>query len=458
MFQGLSTALTALYAQQKALETTGNNIANANTEGYSRQRVDMDPLAGSRWASFHAQPSKVGQGVTISDISRLRDDFLDMRSIQEHSKHGSMARSATTLDSIERAFGEPGDTGLQAQMADFWATWDDVTTQPDSVAARTQVIEQAHTLTSAFSAAANSLDQLQESSLEKLKNNISSLNAMAQNVADLNDAIRSATNAGGSPNELLDQRDLLISKMSDLADISVQKTSAGSVAVSVGGTAIVRDDRVTTLLVDSNTPPGLRWDTDGDVATVGDSFAANVTGGDVGGLLNSMSTVIPKYQQLLDDVANSLMTAVNDQHQLGVDLNGNPGAAFFTGTGAKDMAVSAALSANPNLLAAAEAGGGALDGENARAIANFASAQNGADATYRQMINILGVESQRATRQLESQVNILNAADGAKESVAGVNMDEEMTNLIRHQKSYNAAAKYLSTMDQVLDSLINIIR
>lgn len=458
MLHSLNTALTALYADRLSLETIGNNIANVNTEGYSRQSVQLSPINSSP-AAFWSVGTGVGQGVTVESISRMRDVFMEARSYTEHSSQGQLEQSAKTYEAIQTAFGEPGDNGLQAQMAEFWASWDDLTNNPGDLAARSQVTESAKTLTSGFQQADATLTSLRTSSTSELIGVVSQVNAMARSIADLNGNIRNAVNAGASPNAMLDQRDRLVSQMSDLVGVTVQQTNGGSVAVLVGGIAIVRDDRVNTLKVDNNsTPLTLSWDVDGDLNTTVDSFNASVSGGKVGGLLEGINTTLPKYRDLLNTVASQLITSVNSAHTAGVDQDGNAGVPFFTGTSATTIDVSAAVGTNPRLVAAAAAGGGELDGENARAIAEFANAVSGADASYRQLVDVLGVEGQRANRRIEIQAGITQAVDASRDSVAGVNLDEEMTNLVRFQHSYNAAARYLSVVDGLLETLIAMAR
>lgn len=462
MFQGLSTALTSLYAQRQALETTGNNISNANTEGYTRQRVDMSPIAGMRYASFHSTPSRVGLGVNIDQIARLRDQFLEARGAAEHGTQGRLATTEATMKSIESAFGEPGENGLQAQMAEFWSNWDKVANNDDE-ATRALVVEQAKTLSTVFNQASSDLSKMRDNATENIKTRVSEINAMAQNIADLNHSISIATKSGASPNELLDQRDLLVSKMSQIADIQIKPTESNSVAIYVGGTAMVRDDRVTSLQVNT-VPTGveLRFDVDGDASTVGDGFPANITGGELGGLVESVNSLIPRYSQQLDSVALNLIDTVNTQHAAGQDAAGNPGGAFFTGTSAADIGIEVALDVtaggDAGLLAVGQASGGASDTENARAMANLASSLTGPDAEYRKLIDILGVETQRSSRQLTIQNDVVNSVDMQRVASSGVNLDEEMTNLIRFQKAYNASAKYLTVMDDALGTLIGMIR
>jgi len=458
VFQGLNTSLSALYSSRLALETTGNNIANVNTEGYSRQRVRQSEINNS-FVSFHGNDSNVGVGVRVEDITRLRDQFLEARGLTEHSRTEEFQRAADTLATIELAFGEPGENGLQNQLSEFWSSWDKLASNPGDLATRSQVLELGQSVVSNFTQASSALTSLTANSMSVLKSDVDQINAMAQNIADLNLAIQSDTNAGNSPNALLDQRDRLIAGISKLAGVTVQPTKAGSVAVLVNGYALVRDDRAVRLQVDdSGSPVQLRWDGDNDATTTNEGNPALVTSGDIGGLMTTISGTVPKYRALLDGVAAKFISTVNAQHTAGQDKNGVAGLNFFTGTNAASIAVNPVVAADPQRIAAATLGAGSLDAENARKMADLANLVSGADSDYRQLINILGTESQRSTRQYETQNSITNSVDAARDSVSGVSLDEEMTNMVRFQHSYNAAAKYLTVLNDTMDSLMGMIR
>lgn len=458
MFQGLSTALTSLYANQQALNVTGNNLANVNTEGYSRQQVIMSPRGNSQNA-YWSKGNNVGMGVNVNDISRIRDQFLDARSLTEHGTKGNLDALKATFDTIELTFKEPSDTGIQKQLSNYWAAWDDLANGvgANDNAMRIQVVESAKTLVTGLQQASSDLDELSESTKLTLRNSVTQLNSLAKSIADLNQAIQGAYQSGSTPNDMLDQRDLLVSKVADLAGVTVKPTQNGSVSVLVGGVALVRDSTVRPLQVDETSgQPVLRWDGDHNEATTNEGIVANVSG-KIGGLLTSVNTTIPKYKQLLDDVATNLIATVNAQHAAGVDKSGNPGGPFFTGTSAQDIDVDAALQADPTLLAAAQAGGAIADGENARAMANLGEISTGPDNEYSKLINTLGTESQRTTNQAAIQTGIVETVDAARDSVSGVSVDEEMINMIRYQKAYSASARYLSVLDEVLDALIGIV-
>ena len=213
--------------------------------------------------------------------------------------------------------------------------------------------------------------------------------------------------------------------------------------------------------VDDTTPPvALRFDADNDPNTLTDGVQARVDGGEAGALLDAINVTYPAYGATLDAVADNLRTMVNTQQTAGVDLNGNPGVPFFdTATvGAKNFTLNAAVAADYNLVAAGAAGAGALDGENARLMANLVDANNGPDAQYREMINKLGIESQRSSRRVEIQGQISQQVDTSRESEAGVNLDEEQTNLIAFQRAYEGSAKVIQAIDEMTQTLISMIR
>src|SRR5687768_2529235 len=211
----LTTALSALYAQRRGLDVTGHNIANANTEGYTRQRVDMAANAGPMSPAVFSKWTGVGQGVDVTGVTRLRDAFLDLRSNQEHATQGQLGMTQTILGRIELGFGEPSDIGLAAQLSEFWAGWDDVANNPTDLAARNALLERASTLTTNIRGTAASMSALRTDLVDQLRAQTESVNQMASSIAQLNENIANSTNAGMTPTDLIDQRDLLVAKLAD---------------------------------------------------------------------------------------------------------------------------------------------------------------------------------------------------------------------------------------------------
>jgi flagellar hook-associated protein 1 FlgK len=274
----------------------------------------------------------------------------------------------------------------------------------------------------------------------------------------LNKEIISETNSGATPNALLDQRDAILTKLSDLVGITVQPTASNGVAVLVGGSALVRDNTTQTLQVDdTGNPVQLRWDDDNNPLTVTDGQVVKITGGDASGQMDLINTDIPKYQTMLNTFTSNLISTVNTQHEAGQDLNGDPGVAFFTGTDASNIAVNTVVANDPSKIAAAASGGAQLDSDNASAMANLSELDNGPDTSYASMINVIGTDAQRAANQATINESITNNADAAVQSTSGVNLDEEMTNMVQYQRAYESAAKYLSVINTTLDSLMQIV-
>ena len=464
-FSTLQTAISGLLAQQRALETIGHNVANATTEGYSRRRVDYTAAAGGTVPALFSKPRVTGNGVDIAGITRIRDEFLAARLRTEVGAQGALRAEVDVADRLEMALPEPSDTGLATQLGDFWAAWQDVANQPQELAARSGLLEQAQTLVGSIRRAADQITQARGDVVSQLSAQVQDANSLAARVADLNGAIRSATAAGLQPDDLLDQRDLLVQKLSGLVGGTVRAGEAGMVDVYVGGSAFVRGSKAQTLeLVDGpayTTPnvgdPFLRvsltWsDATGDVP-VGD--------GSVGGLLAGVNDLLPRYLQQLDGVANALVMSVNAVHTSGYAIDGTTtGLMFFdpANATARTISLSADVVGQPELVAAGQQSGvpsaGTLDGSVAGAIAALSTSAVGADTKYRAMIGALGVETQALRRRSDMQDAVVTQVDDAASGVSGVSVDEELGNLVAAQRAYAASARVLTAVDEVLDTLI----
>ena len=453
-FSGLNIGLTSLYAQRRGLELTGHNIANLNTEGYSRQRLRLEADGGPLLGAVHSVWNGAGNGVDVADVQRLRDVFLESRALQERGTDASLRGGQVLLSRVEAILAEPGDSGLQSQLADFWQGWDDVANHPDDLAARSQLLERTQTLATGLNQASARIGMQWSASYEQLSATVDEVNAIAASVADYNRAIVTATRGGLSPNDLTDQRDVLVQRLGELVGVSVRPAEAGAVDLFLGGTALVRGNTFERLQVQGAdelaTPAGkvaIGWERDGYVAPVG---------GASGGMLNGLNDVMPRYRDGLDAIAVNLRDKVNAQHAAGFDQEGVAGTDVFTGTSAANLAV---VISDPRRVAASSSAGvtgtGDLGGSNAASMAELANVQDGPDVAYRQLIVQLGVEAQTANRRVDIQADILGQIDAAREADAGVSLDEEMTNMLAYQRAYEGAARYISAVDSMLDTLIN---
>lgn len=442
-FDGLRTALSAIQAQRRALEVHGHNIANVGTDGYSRQRLDLVANSGSTVPAIFSQPNGTGMGVSIGDVQRLRDGFLESRGHQEHAIESALGRLATSLDRVELAFAEPGENGIAAQLADFLAGWDDVANRPEDVAARTSLVERGKTLTASMGQVDQGLAALGATSVEQLRQMTTEFNALVERVAELNSRIQVATRAGGAPNDLLDERDRIAETLGEMMGASVRASDDGMVDVFVGTTAIVRGVREEALDVQvSGGVASVFWVKDGLTAQVG---------GQASGLLSTNNDIVPRYRAALTAVAQDLHDEVNALHQTGFALDGvTTGQDFFV-MGATGLQVVAAVAADPRLVAVGGTAGSPRDNAVARRIADL----TGTDSRYRELVVSLGVESQTARRRVEIQSTITAQVDAARQAESGVDLDQEMAEMLGVQHAYSAAARLMTAVDEAIDTLVN---
>lgn len=452
-FFGLNIALSSLYAQRRGLEVTGHNVANVNTDGYSRQRVGLEGVGGNTVPAIHSKWTGGGAGVGVTGTDRLRDHFLESRALGEHALDSGLRQSQQVMARVELAFAEPSPNGVQAQLSEFWAGWGDIANSPTDMAARSQLLERAETLATGFNRTRDDLDAVWDSSVEQLRVTVDEVNATAARIGELNGAIERATKGGLSPNDLADQRDQLVLQLAQSVGATARPGDAGVVDVYVGGTALVRGTRAEQLQVSvpvgtdvgsaSTNPVQVQWAKDG--------YPAAVSGGRAGGLLLAVNLDLPDTRAGIDAVAEQLVTQVNAAHGDGYDLGGAPGGDLLSWDPVLGMGV--AIS-DPVLLAAASEPGGSLDGRNALALGELASAKDGADAAYRSFIVALGVETQAMNRRVDIQADITDQVDAVRDAESGVNLDEEMANMVAYQHAYSAAARHLTAVDEMLATLM----
>jgi flagellar hook-associated protein 1 FlgK len=457
-FGGINTALTALYAQRRGLDVAGQNVANVNTEGYTRQRAVMQADPGSISASMWARTDGVGAGVGVSSVQRLRDEFLESRGRTEHGQSAYLANQSAAYSTIEDVFNEPSDTALQAQLHDMWAGWSDVANNPDSLAARSSLLEKSRTVVNVLHANHDALAGQWSANRSQLEVYADEVNTTATAIAKLNSSIVPALASGATVSELQDQRDLQVMHLAELAGATTSTRPNGAVDVFIGGSALVSEFTTSEIEV-----TGAAWlaDQAGDPVTVGwkgMAFAAP-PGGTMGSVVNTMTNIIPGLSQDLDGVANALASTVNTAHLTAFGLDGVNGRAYFSGTTAETIEV--AITNPAQVAASATAGpGGAgsvqtFDGSVADQLSAVGSSDTGPDKTYQNMIAGLGVIAQTSTRRAAIQSNVAEQVDAARAAESGVNIDEEMTNLLTFQRGYEAASRVLTTVDSMLDQLIN---
>ncbi len=456
---GLNTALRGLVASQVMLDIAAHNTANASTPGYSRQRVGLVASSPFAYPAFNRSglPGQVGTGVSISTITRVRDAFLDLQLRGQLSLEGSWTTRSDELAKVEGIFPEPDPNGLGTVLGRFWDAWQDLAADPSSAASRATVLEGAASLASRINRDATRLAAVAEGIDYQVGAEVNKINDLAARIATLNDQIQRVSVSGDHANDLEDQRDALFDELATIIPVTLQPQADGSVTVLVGGIDLVNHGRNRPMTTVQNlagqTNP--EWAMGGAVAT---------GTGRLGTLINVRDVQLAAYKTRLDTMASTIADAVNAIHLTGFDANGAPGGAFFTytaGNAAATLAIAAPIAADPRLLAAAGAAGQPGNGTVAGAIADLrlarlfgAGTQTTTDA-YAGLVGQVGSDTRQAIEMSRNQGMVTNHLRERRESMSGVSLDEEATDMIRFQHAYQAAARVISVVDEMLDTLIN---
>src|SRR4051794_35569935 len=240
-FLGLETTLRGILAQQLALDTTGHNISNANTAGYTRQRADLTPTDAYTVPGVNRPPEagQLGTGVTVVDYARVRDNFIDIQLRAQTMRSGEYEARQDGLSQVELALREPSDNGLNTLLQQYWSSWQDVSNAPENMATRQALVQNASALAQGMKDLSSQLGTIASQTGQNVSMTIDDVNSTGRQIAVLNDAISRATLMGDAPNDLLDQRDLLIDKLSKLGNTQITAGTLGSVDVTIGGASLV---------------------------------------------------------------------------------------------------------------------------------------------------------------------------------------------------------------------------
>ena len=569
-FFGLDIGVTGLRAAQQMLDTAAHNVANANTPGYSRQRVRLVESAPYTFPAFNrsGMPGQIGSGVTVQSITRVRDTFLDLQVQAQTALKGEWDASQQQLTKIESIFPEPSDSGLGSVISKYFSSWQDVASDPTSTAARTAMTEQASSLALEMNRDASQLGAVRTDINQQLKQEVTTINDLATQIADLNGQIQRVTITGENPNDLMDQREQLLEQLSAIVPASVQTQKDGTMTVLVGGVDLVNN--VNARKLEATTGAG------GDITpTWSDGSSLALPTGQMKALLQVRDVDLAGYRSQLDTLAQGIADSTNALLQRGIDANGNAGQALFTyypGNVAATLGITPAIASNPQLVAAAGAantpGDGSVAGliadlQNAKSysvgvagtnlvggmdlttgstarlltvamdtaiaqtytfsssgpnsltitgangssqtitvadmqaggtqILNFdqvgikltvnagTSAKSGADLTtdlttsgqntmvaanlytpsqtitdfYAGLVGKIGTASSQANEMQANQQLVVDQVNSQISQVSGVSLDEEATDMIKFQHAYQAAARVITTMDEMLNTLIN---
>ena len=463
-FSTLNTALSGLLAHKRVIDVIGHNIANVNSEGYSRRQVLLEPSVGMKVASrYDSQFSWNNLGVNIAGVNRIRDSFLDLKARASIAGSASASRLDSILGGVEATFPEPSDTAIAGQLSSFWNSFAEAANQPGSIPQRSSVLAQASSVVASLNQAAADLQSQHTDLSHQLSMTVDQVNTLAQQVADLNGQIRAASVSGMDSGDLADERDRLIDSLTKLTGATTRPIEFNQIDVQLGGSSLVSANRISPLKVVTTgalAPPlntlqvqetQLQWARDG--------YPVAAFGGEVGAMVQGVNDVIPRYMHDLDTVAQSLVTTTNAIHRSGQgqDPLNDVNLDFFdpANVRADNIKLSAAVDGQPSRIALGAVGAGALDGSIGHQLGAAGALTTSPDALHRAMIGRLGVEAQTSTTRAATQARFVTEAENQRTAVSGVNLDEEMTNLVMSQRAYESSARLLTAVDEMLDTLIN---
>lgn len=550
MTSGLfGTAISGLKVAKLNLDTVGHNIANAGTEGYTRQRV----IASTREPQFTGS-GYLGQGVEASNINRVYDEFLDSQVRSSTSAFSELDTFHNLVSQVDNFIADPG-ISISPSLQSFFNSVQEVANDPTSIPARQVLLSESQILADRFATMNDRFTGLRSQANQQLSNIVDEINLLSESIADLNDKIVIATEiAGGKPpNDLLDHRDLLISQLAEKVDVTTVKQDDGALNVFIGnGQAVVLGKEPATLGITSSAlDPQKKEVTFAGIST-SVVITNNLNGGELGGTLNFVNNTLNKTQNEIGRVAAGLMLDFNAQHQAGFDLTGNNNLEFFNippitvlneggnvgqVTAAFDVANVSELTASdyrlertpsayiltrisdqtqttlspgfpgtaatvdgftisetsplavgdrflirpthnvagqiglsvtdPDRIAASGSDtstGSVGDNTNALSLAALKSQQNllNGTATFQdaigQTVAAVGSASHAAEVNKVAQEGLLSQATQARESISGVNLDEEAANLLKYQQAYQAAAQVISVTSSLFDTLLSAFR
>lgn len=464
-FAGLQTAYLGVAAQRRGLDVVGQNIANLNTPGYTRQRVELSPLPGTAGASlFTTTQVTPGHGVRVDAISRLGDVYLDNRVRATASSYGFAAVRSSALTALETSLREPGERGLSAKLDAFWAGWEDLANRPGDPAAEAVVLEGADAVAAAITTGHQDVVDQWAKARAELDGLVADVGSAAAQVADLNARIRSGAAAGGSVNELIDQRAGIAATLAALTGAEVRHRDDGTIDVLIGGNPLVQGTASSTLQVaggarlqDAGTDPvRVEW-------AHRPGRSAGVGGGEVAAQLSLLAPAQPagtggalaEAAATYDAIATDLADTVNAVHSGGVTTSGTPAGNFFELAPGVSAAAGLRVLATAGGLATGAPGAGALDGSVANAIGSIGAAADSPAARWTSFVTTTGVTARTAADRAALAGLSARSAEDLQLSSAGVDLDEETMTMLTYQRAYEGAARVMTAIDEMLDVLIN---
>jgi flagellar hook-associated protein 1 FlgK len=459
----LNLGARSLQTQQQGVEVAGHNLANASNPAYSRQRLEIQTST-----PLPTTIGPVGTGANAVAITQLRDTLLDQQIQGENSVISFLQSQQTALQYTEAGIGEqlqgagltgavgsPG--GLANDLSGLFNAFQDLSTAPSSMASRQAVISEAQQLTAQFNQLDQRLTAINGQLNQSVQTDVGSANQLLSDIAGLNHQIAGAESGTGAANDLRDLRQQKIESLSQLVNVQFSTDATGGASLSIGGQLLVAGGTVQDTLETYDSGGGQLL-----VRTAGGGIPLTPAGGSIAGTIDARDGALKSLHDGLNTLATQMISQVNTAYRAGYDLNGNTGADFFTGTNASDMGVNAALVSDPSSLQASGVAGAAGDNQVVLALARMANAPQAGlgnqtfAQSYHGTITSLGTALASVNTQLADEQSVQSMLQTQRNSVSGVSVDEEMTNLVMFQRAFQASAHLVSVVDQMLGVVVSL--
>ena len=455
----------AMFAQQQALQTTSHNIANVDTPGYARQRVTLTTAQPVNKGSLF-----IGLGVNASGVTGVVSTFFEAQLLSLKEGLGSAAARHRALSGVADALPVTEEQGVGPALEAFWGAMAELANNPAGQAERANLIGRTRTLGEVLGQTRAALVGTQGHLDKDLDVATRRLNTILPQIASFNRQIVEGEVTGQRANDFRDQRQALLQEVSELVGATVHEESDGQVTVQADGLLLVAGQSAASF--DSSNLNGFGFRTLEYVNPQGVSFDATaiLTHGEIGGLITARDTTVAGFIDRLDLLAKTLVDTVNAQHALGYDLNGAVGGDFFTPIAATAGAaglvqINGAIAADPHLIAAAQSATSVPgDNRNARALAGLQTSTQAAlgNMTFKdyfvRLVSDVGQQVQTSQDTQSFQHALFDQTRARRESLSGVSIDEEMTNLIKFQRAFEAASRLISVGDEMYETMINMIQ
>ncbi len=459
LFGNLELSKRALFAQQAKITTTSHNISNANTEGYSRQDVVLE--AGRPTDTVFGQ---LGNGVMIKQIKRQHDRLLFEHFINENSDASQWDRRNVLLGEIESILNEPSEFGLSKSLTEFFNAWSELANHPELKSMKINVVEKSKNLVDAFHYIDEEFSGLRQRIADEVEDKVKKMNSYAKQIAELNVSIASIEYAQNrQANDLRDKRDQILKEMAKIADISYKEFRSGMIKVTLSGLSIVENDQVYEIAMDRKTSTN-DYDKIQILFPVHNNKKVTLRSGELKALMDIRDDFLIEQLKKINQLAVNLVQQVNKLHKqgfTGTSIN-ETSIDFFNPVinGAKDIQLNYDILQNPEKVAPSKTG---APGDNAIAIEiarlkdkkTMDNNQMTFSRYYDTFVSAIGQKAQESDKYRKNHEILLQQVQNFMESATGVQLDGELTDLIRYQSSYQAAARLVTTIDKLLDTVIN---